>query len=167
MEILNEFGFNLELFIAQIVNFLILAFIFKKFLYKPILKVLADRRKTIAQGIADSEKAATALATAEEERNKILKEAAKESQKIIDETKKTADTLRTQILDQAKSDAEKIMKEAKEQSNLEMERMRKEAATMSLTLSKSILDRVVSQIFSKSEKESIVKKGLQEIEKNG
>lgn len=167
MEILNEFGFNGGLFMAQVVNFLILAFVFKKFLYKPILKVLDSRRKTIAKGLADSEKATAALASAEDERNKVLKETAKESQKILDETKRTAEALRSEILEQAKTDAEKIIKEAKEQSNLEMERMRKEAATMSLTLSKSILDKVVSQIFSKSEKELIMKKGLEEIKKNG
>lgn len=167
MEILNEFGFNLGLLIAQIVNFLILAFVFKKFLYKPILKVLEDRRKTISKGLADSEKAAEALAKAEEERSNILREATKESQNIIAETKKNAENLKAEILEEARADADKIIREAKSQSELEMEKMRKEVATMSLALSKSILEKVVTEIFSKTEKEAIVKKGLQQIQKNG
>jgi F-type H+-transporting ATPase subunit b len=167
MEILNEFGFNAGLFFAQIVNFLILAFVFKRFLYKPLLKVLDDRKKTIEKGITDSEKAAKALASAEEERSDILHNASKESQRIIDDTKKSAETIKEEILESARTDAEKIMSDAKRQSNLEMERMRKEAQNMSLQLSKTILERVIVQIFSKEEQEKLIKKGLQEIEKNG
>jgi F-type H+-transporting ATPase subunit b len=167
MEILNEFGFNTGLFLAQIVNFLILAFVFKKFLYKPILKVLEDRKKAIAKGIKESEEASAALASAEDERTKILQTASKESQKIIDETKKSAEEIRSQILESAQKDAEKMVAEAKKQSEMEMDRMRKEASDMSLQLSKSILERVITQLFSKSEQEILIKKGLQEIERNG
>ena len=48
-----------------------------------------------------------------------------------------------------------------------MERMRKEASSMSLQLSKDILEKVIKQMFSKSEQEKLIQKGLQEIEKNG
>ena len=51
MEILNNFGFQPTLFIAQIVNFLILAYVFKRFLYKPILKTLKDRQKTMKRTV--------------------------------------------------------------------------------------------------------------------
>jgi F-type H+-transporting ATPase subunit b len=167
MEILNEFGFNAGLFFAQIVNFLILAFVFKKFLYKPLLKVLNDRKNTIEKGIKDSEEAAKALATAEEEKSLILHKASKESQKIIDDTKKSAETLKEEILNSARSEAEKVMTEAKKQSELEMDKMRKEAQNMSLQLSKTILEKVITQMFSKDEQVKLIKKGLQEIEKNG
>jgi F-type H+-transporting ATPase subunit b len=167
MEILNEFGFNAGLFFAQIVNFLILAFVFKRFLYKPLLKVLNDRKNTIAKGIEDSEKAAKALATAEEEKSDILHKASKESQKIIEDTKKSAEAIKEEILNSARTDADKLMAEAKKQSELEMDKMRKEAQHMSLQLSKTILERVIVQMFSKEEQEKLIKKGLQEIEKNG
>jgi len=43
MDILNQFGIKPVLLAAQVVNFLALLFILKKFLYQPILKVLKTR----------------------------------------------------------------------------------------------------------------------------
>ncbi len=165
--ILEQFGFNWGLFIAQIINFLILAFLFKKFLYSSLLEMIDKRRKTIEQGLKDSEKAALALESAQSEKDVILKQAAQESQAIIEETKKTADSLKEEILLTARTEAEKIITDAKKQSEIEMEKMKKEAATMSLALSKAVLDKVVTDLFSKSEKETVIKKGLERIQKNG
>jgi F-type H+-transporting ATPase subunit b len=50
MEILNQFGLDWKLFIAQIVNFLVIAYIFKRFLYKPILDALHKRNDAIKKG---------------------------------------------------------------------------------------------------------------------
>lgn len=166
-EILHQFGFNAGLFVAQIINFLILAFLFKKFLYSSLLEMLEKRKKKIEQGLKDSEKAALALENAQAEKEKILSDASKESQKIIEDTKKSAEELKSQILESARVDAEKIITEAKKQSELEMERMRKQAGDMSLKLSKKILDRVITDLFSKADQEKLIQKGLQEIEKNG
>lgn len=167
MEILGKFGFDLGLFFAQIVNFLILAFVFQKFMYKPLLKMLHDRRRKIADGLADAEKAAIAREEAEKEREKIVAAATTEAQQIIDDTKKHAEVVREEVLSKAREESEKIITNAKSQSKLEMERMRKEAGSMSLSLSKSILSNVVKQLFSKSEQETLIQKGVKEIEKNG
>src|SRR5437870_10658982 len=58
MEILKNFGFEPILFIAQIVNFVIIYLILKKFLYKPVLKLLKDRKQTIAGGLKQAEESA-------------------------------------------------------------------------------------------------------------
>ncbi len=65
MNILNTFGFQPVLFLAQLVNFLILVYVFKRFLYKPILKTLQERRRVIAKGITDAQDAAKEKAEAE------------------------------------------------------------------------------------------------------
>lgn len=41
--------------VAQIINFLVLAWLLKKFLYKPILKMIADRQNEIARQINEAE----------------------------------------------------------------------------------------------------------------
>src|SRR3989344_3618659 len=104
MEILNNFGFEPTFFIAQIINFLILAFIFKKFLYKPILKALSDRAKKVAQGIKDAESAQKALESAEDKKNEIIKAATLEAENIISVTKKESEKTREELLEKARSD---------------------------------------------------------------
>ena len=107
MEILNEFGFDIKLFAAQIVNFLVIAFIFKKFLYKPILATLKKRKELIAKGLKDAQKASEALENAEEQKNKILNTASKESERILNEAKQQSQVTREEIINAAKTDVEK------------------------------------------------------------
>jgi len=160
MEIINNFGFEPTFFIAQIINFLILAFIFKRFLYKPILKVLHDRETKIAQGLKDAESAQKALAAAESEKNEIIKAAALEAGKIIEETKNSAIVLREKLTSDAKSDAAKIIKDAKEIVEIEFQKARLDATNMALDLSKKILEKILSEIFTKDEKQKIMERNL-------
>ena len=57
MELLSNLGINGKLLLAQIVNFFILLYILKRFAYKPILKVLDDRKEKIEKGLRDAENA--------------------------------------------------------------------------------------------------------------
>lgn len=50
---MEALGIDPKLFIGQIINFLILLFILTKFAYKPIVKLLDDRRQKIADGLKD------------------------------------------------------------------------------------------------------------------
>lgn len=161
MQILNQFGFEPVLFLAQIVNFLILAFIFKKFLYKPILKTLSDRKRTIAKGLEDAEKAAEERTHAQEQKEKIIRTADKEAEKILDETKKAAEEIRAQILEEAKEESRKIVAEAKRQADLQMTEMERRAKTASLDNSMAILDKVLEKMFTKEEKEKILTRSIQ------
>ena len=61
------------------------------FLYKPVLKVLADREEKIAQGVRDAENAAKTLAGAEDEKQDILTDAHKEAEGVAQRAKTHAD----------------------------------------------------------------------------
>ena len=95
--------------IAQLVNFLILVWLLKRFLYKPILHAIDEREKGIATQLAQAE-AKKAEAQKErddfqhkneaidQERAALLKkatdEARAERQRLLDEARKDADALR-------------------------------------------------------------------------
>ena len=72
-DILNLFGLEGKLFIAQIINFAILLFILKKFLYEPIAKMMEERKAKIKQGLDDAEKAKKTLLEADSKKILILK----------------------------------------------------------------------------------------------
>src|SRR5690349_16624195 len=84
-KILSEFGVNPILLAAQIVNFLVVLFILKKLLYKPILKVLEERKKRIEESLTNAEKIQKELEETEIKRQQILDQAIEESKKIIAE----------------------------------------------------------------------------------
>jgi F-type H+-transporting ATPase subunit b len=160
MEILDSFGFEPVFFTAQIINFLILAFVFKKFLYKPVLKLLNDRSKKIAQGLEDAQEARLALEKAEAQKDEIIRAATLEAEKIIDETRKSAKDLKQELLDFAKADAQKIIEEAKATADESMDQSRRQAKNLSIDISKRVLNRILSEMFTESEKEKILARNI-------
>lgn len=160
MELFDQFGFDPKLFIAQIVNFLILALIFKKFLYKPLLKVIRDREKRIEKGLSDAEKAEKALKSAEDEREQILKNASIEAEEIILQTQKNAEEARTKLLTKTKEETEKMIQDAKKTAEMEFENMQKEARKISLKLSEELLEKSIQGLFTNEEQEKIIKRNI-------
>jgi F-type H+-transporting ATPase subunit b len=57
---MEKLGINLGFFIFQVLNFLVLMVLLYAFAYRPILKMLDDRKKKIAQGLEDARVAAEA-----------------------------------------------------------------------------------------------------------
>ena len=112
MEILNQFGINPILLLAQVVNFFVLLLILKRFLYKPILKVLEERKVKIEESLKNAEAIEKKLQETEVEAEKILAKALNEGQKIIDESKQAA----AQIVADSQRGAAEIINKAQIQA---------------------------------------------------
>ena len=126
MEILNQFGINPILLAAQAVNFLILLFILKKFLYKPILKVLEERKKKIEDSLKNAEEIEKKLQLTEEEKEKILAKTSQEAQKLLDGVKKEIELMKEEGKAEAQQEASRIIQKGQEQLKAEMEKMKQE-----------------------------------------
>ena len=61
-QIAQTFGVDWPHLAAQIVSFCIVCFLLQRFAYKPVLKMLEDRRRQIEEGIANTKKIADDLA---------------------------------------------------------------------------------------------------------
>lgn len=90
-QLIEAFGIDVKLIVVQIINFIILVALLSYFLYKPLLKVLADREEKIAQGVKDAEAAAAAKAAADSEKQVIVSAAHKEAEAVAARAKTHAD----------------------------------------------------------------------------
>ncbi len=109
--------------IAQVVNFLILVWLLKRFLYHPILDAIDAREKRIADQLAD---AAAEMTKAAREREEFLRkndtldreramlmsqatnEAKAERQRLLDEARRAADDLSARRLETLRSEARNL-----------------------------------------------------------
>src|SRR5262245_45551851 len=80
----EQFGFQTQLFVSQIVSFCIVAFLLHRFAYKPILKVLEERRQKISEGLANAEKIKQELANAQVKAQEVITQASTQANKIIE-----------------------------------------------------------------------------------
>lgn len=165
MEILHNFGFDPKLFAAQIVNFLIILFVMRRFFYKPILEMLHKRQKSIEEGVTKAEAAQKLFEKTTEKEKAVLKKAQDEAKKIIAIVKEQRDEmLKTAELD-AKKQAETILKEAREHITYEAKETEKRLANHIAELSVNILQKSLTGIFSRKEQDLILKNALTQVKK--
>ncbi|HXY24135.1 MAG TPA: F0F1 ATP synthase subunit B [Candidatus Acidoferrum sp.] len=113
-KITQTFGVDWPHLIAQIVSFCIVCALLYRWAYKPILKMLAERRQQIAQGLANTEKIKAQLAQAEAERHEMLLRANAEATKIIEEAHAAAVRLQERETQKAIAAAEQILAKSRE-----------------------------------------------------
>jgi len=118
----EQFGWNLKLFLSQVISFVIVALLLRKLAYKPILAVLAQRRQQIADAQLNAEKIKQQLADAEQRHAEILAKANAQAQKMIDDARESASHVAERKQQEAVAAAEQIMAKAREASAIEHEK---------------------------------------------
>lgn len=121
-------SFNGWTFIGQICNLLLQMFLFKKFLFEPVKKIIAQRQNEVGALYTAAEEAKTAaeqdkaeysekLLSANEEASRIVRtateRASKQSEEIVQEAQKQAQALRKKADDDIARERVKAMNEIK------------------------------------------------------
>lgn len=110
----RQFGVNWPHFIAQVVSFCIVAFLLHRFAYRPVLQMLEERRRLIAESLQNAEKMKADLARAEARRTEILTQANAEATRFIEEARAAAARVQEQESQKAIATAEQIIAKARE-----------------------------------------------------
>src|SRR5882762_2302997 len=118
----ETFGWNPWLFLSQVISFVIVALVLRRFAYRPILAVLEERRRKIEEGQLNAEKIKKELAEAEKRYQEILAKANADAQRMIDEARESAAHLSERKQQEAIVAAEQIITKAREAAAREHER---------------------------------------------
>ena len=122
-ETLQSLGVYWSKLIAQLVNFGIVLFILWKFAYRPVLRLLEERRQKVAEAMINAEKAKEELKRTEAQRQEVLAETNAQANKLIEEARAAAGKVREQETQKAIHEAEQILAKAREAAALERTRM--------------------------------------------
>lgn len=125
-QIADKFGWNPSLFLSQLLLILVAAVLLKKFAFGPILIMLEQRQKAIAQGLENAEKIKVELARAEEERRRLIGEAGAAATKIIEEARNAAAKITEAEMQKAVTAAQNIIEKARQSNEAELTRMKAE-----------------------------------------
>jgi F-type H+-transporting ATPase subunit b len=134
--------------IVSIVNFLVILYLLRRYLWGPILTVLANRAEKIREGLAMAEAAKAERERLEQEIEARRAEALRDAQAIADRTTKAADAAAADIKAQAKTDADRIRERAKADAqqlhDQALAQLRSEVAGMVVLAASRVLGREVS-----------------------
>lgn len=153
---LAALGVDGKSLIFQLITFALAFLILKKFAFKPITKMLAERRKVITDGILLGEKMEKEKARLDETAAEIVREARHEADKIISIAhKESRELIHLAELD-AKSKAESIMKDADERIGEDAERARRGVEKDIVNLVSEATEAVVGETIDGSKDAAIV-----------
>lgn len=166
MEILNQFGIQPVLLAAQIVNFLIILFVLKRFFYKPLVKMLDDRKKRIEESLQNAGLIEEKLQKTEEKTAEILEKARSQAQEIIQEAKIEAQRIYVEASKESREAGEQILSLAKLEMAKERENMKEELEKETMTLVADVVQKVLGKTLKPSEKQNLTQKAVSEMSKS-
>jgi F-type H+-transporting ATPase subunit b len=115
-------GLNLPQLIAQVVNFFVLLFILRLVAYKPILKMLDERKQKIAEGLNAAEIARAEAASAQANIQAQLDTARREGQEIVAGAQNIATRIQADAREQSARDREASLERARLEIQQERDR---------------------------------------------
>ena len=123
--------------IAQVINFFILVWLLKKYLYKPVLKAIDEREKNIASKLEDAE-------AKETEANKEQQEFKQKNDEFDSKKKALMDKAVAETNDERK----KLVEAAKNEAHDLHAKMEKELKDMQEKLNHEIVQKTQNEVFS-------------------
>ena len=118
-------GFSLEAFVIQLVTFVLVFLLLKRFAFKPIVAMLEKRRKTIEDGVLLGEKMEKRQKHLEAEAEGVIREARHEADRIIANAHKESREVLRKAEKSAKDKTDAMLKDAHEQINEDTDRARR------------------------------------------
>lgn len=167
MGLFEALGLDIRILLAQLINFAVLIFILYRFLYTPLLNLMEDRKKRIAEGVKRAEEAEELQVKATKDAEVIILTAKREAKKIIEQAHQSAKEAQEMLTAKAKKEAENIITIAKKQSNDErqgyVKRLQGEIAQLVVLAS----EKLVEKHWDTGEDEEFIKRTINRISAKG
>lgn len=144
-----------------IINLIIFFLLIKKFLFKPVLKIMEEREKMI-QDQFDQAEAVNAEAMEQKEKyEEALKGARDDSITILEQARERAQAESDQIVKDAKERADKITLQAQENLENDRERAMEEVQSQIATLAVSAAAKILGDVSNGQTDEEMYRQFLQ------
>lgn len=166
IEILSKIGFDWRMALSNLVTFLIIFFILKKYAFEPINKILKTRRAKIEEGLESAKIATENFLKSEENYNLKIEHAKKDSVLIIDKARKVGDEIIKNYTKQAEEKTVKIIEDARKEINKEKELAKKEIKEEIVSLSLFITEKLLSENIDKEKNIKIINEFLNKKNEN-
>ena len=134
--------------IINIINILVLFFVTKKLLYKPVKKYLDARKEKVTASFTEAEAMKAEAAASKEKYDAVIAEADAEKEKTVREARAEAKEKADKMLADAKAQADSVLSDAKEQAKKEHDKAisdsKDDIADIALQISEKIIGRSVT-----------------------
>jgi F-type H+-transporting ATPase subunit b len=145
-KLINDFSFGL--FIWQVVLFVGLIFLLKKFAWKPILDAVNDREEGIKNALLSAENARKEMLNLQADNQRILQEARTERDEMLKDAREIKEKMVADAKNEAQVQGLKMIEQAKatieSEKNAAMAELKLHVSTLSLEIAEKLLKHELS-----------------------
>lgn len=163
-ELVEKLGINWKLLLAQAVNFLVILAILRFTVYKPLLRMLHERRNRIAKGLEDAKAAGEKLERIEGERKDVLARAEQESIVMLGKAETRAKEREAELIEAAHVKEGEIMKTAEKIAAAKKAESEEKVYREAATLVKRAIEKTISRA-PKAADEALIAEALDSLKK--
>ena len=164
-KLINDFSFGL--FIWQIVIFVGLIFLLKKFAWKPILDAVNDREEGIKNALLSAENARKEMQNLQADNQRILQEARLERDNMLKDAREMKEKMVADAKNEAQVQGLKMIEQAKAaiegEKNAAMAELKLQVSTLSLSIAEKLLK---DELSNKEAQTKLVEKMLGDVKLN-
>ncbi|OAZ03317.1 F0F1 ATP synthase subunit B [Flavobacterium succinicans] len=164
-KLINDFSFGL--FIWQIVIFVGLILLLKKFAWKPILDAVNEREEGIKNALESAENAKKEMQELQADNQRILQEARLERDSMLKEAREMKEKIVADAKNEAQAQGQKMIEQAKaaieSEKNAAMNELKLQVSTLSLSIAEKVLK---DELSNKEAQTKLVEKMLGDVKLN-
>jgi F-type H+-transporting ATPase subunit b len=158
---------KLGLFFWNLVSFVVVFLLLRKFAWKTILNALREREQGIADSLASAEKVKSEMALLKNENEQLMAKAMEERAQLMKDARETRDRIVNEAKELAKTEANKIIQDAHasihQQKMAAITDLKNQVGNLVVEVSEKILRR---ELVNKSEQESYISKLTEDVKFN-
>ncbi len=142
--LLGKLGFDLEVAIANLVNFLIIFLLFRIFFFKKMQKIIDERREKIEQGLQHAHVAERSLQEAQVKAHEVIHDAKVHAEAILEDARTYAGKVRDQAMLDGGAERARLVAQAALQIDQDRKHMEEEVEQNMSQLVSSLAEKVVT-----------------------
>ena len=165
--LLGTFGLDWKLFLAQLINFGIIVFVLTKFVFKPLIKTMDERKAKLEKGVKDADEAEKALTSAKDAEAQIVADARKHAKELVDEAKQQGESEKQKRVQKSSEIIATQLEESKKQAMRDAEQamggVRKDIGV----LVAEATNRVTNGLLDEKKHRKLIDEAISELETHG
>ena len=163
MQNLDVISVNVWQILISLCNLVILFLIIKRFLYKPVKKMLAQRRDQVEKIYSDAEQARSEAQADREKWSEKISTADKQADAMIEKARSDAQRMEKQITDEAKRKADAVIKNAQAQILTDKKNAQDEIRGQIADVSVLIAEKIIGREINENDQRSVIESAISEM----
>lgn len=160
---ISSLGINLKSFIFQLITFLIVLLILRRWVYPKLVATLEERRKTLEESLTQAKQTEEALARAEAQAGELLRKARAEADAALADANTRVEEIIAKGEETASVKAARIIKDAEEHLDKERQRLHNDLRQELAELVASATEKVLQKKLDEREDRALIERSLREI----